>query len=210
MLPGQWWTLFGSQELDALISAGPEAVSGHRRSAGGAACGARKCARPSRACLRRRCRARRIRNARRSAAPRSRPGFPSFITSLYQANVNVSYTFDVFGGERRTLEGLRAQAENQTYQLEASVLTLTSNVAASAIGLAATREQIEVTHQIIAVEEQQLHMIERQYRVGRTHARRCIAAAIEPGLGARDAAGAATAIGELRARARGADRAVSA
>ncbi len=33
------------------------------------------------------------------------PGFPSFITSLYQANVNVSYTFDLFGGERRTLEG---------------------------------------------------------------------------------------------------------
>ena len=85
------------------------------------------------------------------------PGFPSFITNLYQANVNVSYTFDVFGGERRALEGLRAQVENQTFRLEASVLTLTSNVATSAIGLAATREQIEVTHQIIAVEEQQLH-----------------------------------------------------
>ncbi len=46
------------------------------------------------------------------------------------------------------------------------MLTLTSNVATSAIGLAATREQIEVTHQIIAVEEQQLHVIERQYESG--------------------------------------------
>jgi NodT family efflux transporter outer membrane factor (OMF) lipoprotein len=94
------------------------------------------------------------------------PGFGSFITNVYQATVNVSYTFDLFGGERRTLEGLRAQADSQKYQLEASYLTLTSNVAATAIQMASVREQIAATHEIIALEEKQLDLITRQFQIG--------------------------------------------
>jgi NodT family efflux transporter outer membrane factor (OMF) lipoprotein len=94
------------------------------------------------------------------------PGFPTFITNVYQANVNVSYTFDVFGAERRTLEGLQAQVEAQNFKLEASYLTLTSNVAATAIQLAATRELLDATHQIIALEEKQLTIIERRVELG--------------------------------------------
>jgi NodT family efflux transporter outer membrane factor (OMF) lipoprotein len=97
-------------------------------------------------------------------APGERPF--DFITNVYQANVNVSYTFDLFGGERRALEGLRAQADAQRYQLEGSLLTLSANVAATAIQLASVREQIAATHEIIALEEKQLKLIQRQFDVG--------------------------------------------
>jgi len=164
-LPGQWWALFGSQELDALIN---RALKQNPDIAAQQAAlrAAREDARAEEGVFAPQLQGTANQERAKISGASISPGFPSFITGLYQANVNVSYTFDVFGGERRTLEGLRAQADNQIYQLEASVLTLTSNVAASAIGLAATREQIEVTHQVIAVEEQQLHVIERQYESG--------------------------------------------
>jgi NodT family efflux transporter outer membrane factor (OMF) lipoprotein len=164
-LPGQWWTLFGSQELDALIA---QALKQYPDIAAQQAAlrAARENVRAEQGVFAPQVQGTANQQRAKISGASISPGFPSFITSLYQASVNVSYTFDVFGGERRTLEGLRAQVDNQIYQLEASVLTLTSNVAASAIGLAATREQIEVTHQIIAVEEQQLRLIERQYESG--------------------------------------------
>jgi NodT family efflux transporter outer membrane factor (OMF) lipoprotein len=164
-LPGQWWMLFGSQELDALIA---QALKHYPDIAAqqAALAAARENARAQEGLFAPQLQGAANQERAKISGASISPGFPSFITGIYQANVNVSYTFDVFGGERRTLEGLRAQADNQAYQLEASVLTLTSNVATSAIGLAATREQIDVTHQIIAVEEQQLHVIERQYESG--------------------------------------------
>jgi NodT family efflux transporter outer membrane factor (OMF) lipoprotein len=164
-LPGQWWTLFGSEELDALIA---QALKRYPDIAAQQAAlrAARENVRAEQGVFVPQVQGAANQQRAKISGASISPGFPSFITSLYQATVNVSYTFDVFGGERRTLEGLRAQVDNQTYQLEASVLTLTTNVAASAIGLAATREQIEVTRQIIAVEEQQLSVIERQYDSG--------------------------------------------
>ena len=91
---------------------------------------------------------------------------PFLTNSIYSASVDVSYTFDVFGGERRQLESVRAQAEAQRYQLEGSYLTLTANVAATAIQMASVREQIAATHEIIALEEKQLNLIQRQFEVG--------------------------------------------
>jgi NodT family efflux transporter outer membrane factor (OMF) lipoprotein len=164
-LPGQWWMLFGSQELDALIA---QALKQYPDIAAQQAAlrASRENVRAQEGVFAPQLQGVANQERAKISGASISPGFPGFITDLYQANVNVSYTFDLFGGERRTLEELRAQVDNQTYQLEASVLTLTSNVATSAIGLAAAREQIEVTHQIITVEEQQLHVIERQYESG--------------------------------------------
>jgi len=55
------------------------------------------------------------------------PGFPSsYFYNLQTASVNVSYTLDAFGGTRRQVEALQAQAEYQQFALEASYLTLTA------------------------------------------------------------------------------------
>jgi NodT family efflux transporter outer membrane factor (OMF) lipoprotein len=91
---------------------------------------------------------------------------PEFITSIFQADVNVSYTFDLFGAERRALEGLHAQALSQNFRLEASYLTLTFNVASTAIQLASVRDQIAATRQIIDLEDKQLTIINRRYQLG--------------------------------------------
>jgi NodT family efflux transporter outer membrane factor (OMF) lipoprotein len=168
-LPGQWWTLFSSSKLNVLIE---QAMANYPDIAAQQAA---------------------LRMARENAiagqgiffpqvqgafnAERAKfsgatigPGFPGYISNIFQANVNVSYTFDVFGGERRQLESLRAQVVNQNFQLEASYLTLTTNVASTAIQTASAREQIDVTHQIIALEEKQLGIIQRQFELG-THTR---------------------------------------
>ena len=44
------------------------------------------------------------------------------IFNLFTASGTISYTLDVFGGKRRTVEGLRAQADSQRYETKAAYL----------------------------------------------------------------------------------------
>jgi len=164
-LPGQWWTLFVSTRLDALIA---EAIANYPDIAAQQAAlrAARENVRAQEGVF-----FPQIQGAGNAAREKVSgatlgPGFPGFITSVYQANVDVSYTFDLFGGERRALEGLQAQAVAQNFKLEASYLTLTTNVAATAIQLASVRDQIAATLEIIALEEKQLAVIQRQFELG--------------------------------------------
>ena len=64
---------------------------------------------------------------------------------LVTPSLNVSYAPDVFGGTRRQIESLEAQAEFQRFQLEATYLTLTSNVVVAAVQEASLRGQIAAT-----------------------------------------------------------------
>ncbi len=164
-LPGQWWTLFGSADLDALIET---AMSNYPDIAAQQAAlrVARENARAQFGAFAPTVQGAMQQQRAEISGAAIAPGFPSFTTSIYQASVNVSYTFDIFGGERRQLEGLRAQVAYQNFQLEASYLTLTSNVAATAIALASVGEQIAVTHDIIEVEEKLLALIDRQFELG--------------------------------------------
>jgi NodT family efflux transporter outer membrane factor (OMF) lipoprotein len=92
-------------------------------------------------------------------------GSPS-IFNLYQAAVNVSYAPDVFGGQRRQIESVAAQAEYQRFELEATYLTLTSNVVTAAVQEASLRGQIEATIDIIKAETDQLVVVRHQFDVG--------------------------------------------
>jgi NodT family efflux transporter outer membrane factor (OMF) lipoprotein len=164
-LPGQWWVLFGSTELNRLIE---EAVTSYPGIAAQQAAlrAARESVRAQQGLFLPQISGDAGWTRERSSGAAIAPGFPGFITNIYLATVNVSYAIDVFGGERRTLEGLQAQAEARNLQLEASYLTLMANVAAGAIQLASVRDQIEVTHEIIALEEKQLAVIHRQFELG--------------------------------------------
>ncbi|MFG1372760.1 efflux transporter outer membrane subunit [Xanthobacter oligotrophicus] len=86
--------------------------------------------------------------------------------NLYNATVSVSYALDVWGGTRRQVEALEAQADDQRYQLEATYLSLTANVVTSAIANASLRAQIEATNDIIKSEQEQLTLIQRQFELG--------------------------------------------
>jgi NodT family efflux transporter outer membrane factor (OMF) lipoprotein len=71
--------------------------------------------------------------------------------SLYTAQVMVTYTFDVWGLNRRLVESLQAQADSQHFLVEAAYLTLTSNLVLAAIQEASLREQIRITLDLIKI-----------------------------------------------------------
>ncbi len=164
-LPGQWWTLFASSRLDALIA---EAMANYPDIAAQQAAlrAARENVRAQEGVFFPQLQGAANASREKVSGATIGPGFPGFITSVYQANVNVSYTFDLFGGERRALEGLQAQAQAQNFKLEASYLTLTTNVASTAIQLASVRDQVAATREIIALEQKQLAIIQRQFELG--------------------------------------------
>ena len=86
--------------------------------------------------------------------------------SLYTGQVFVSYTPDVFGGTRRQLESLVAQAQSQRFQLEATYLTLSSNVVNAAIQEAAVRAQIQAMHNMIASQRKIVDITRKQLQSG--------------------------------------------
>jgi NodT family efflux transporter outer membrane factor (OMF) lipoprotein len=80
--------------------------------------------------------------------------------------VNVSYTFDVFGGIRRQVEAYQAQSEYQRYLLEATYLTLTANVVTAAVQEASLRGQMAATLELIKDEREQLVIVQNEFQLG--------------------------------------------
>ena len=91
---------------------------------------------------------------------------PSSIFNLYTLSATVSYTLDVFGGERRAVENLGAQVDFQTYTVFGTYLTLTGNVVNAIIARAAYREQIDATEELIRLLREQTEIAEAQYQAG--------------------------------------------
>ncbi|HXW73074.1 MAG TPA: efflux transporter outer membrane subunit [Methylocella sp.] len=91
---------------------------------------------------------------------------PSPYLTLHTAQVDVSYTPDVFGLVRREVESDAALEAAQHLQVEATYLTLTSNVASGAINEASLRGQIEATKKIIKIEADLLKLLRTQKQLG--------------------------------------------
>ncbi|HEY3431534.1 MAG TPA: efflux transporter outer membrane subunit [Rhodocyclaceae bacterium] len=93
------------------------------------------------------------------------PGNP-VIYNYHTAQLSVGFAPDVFGGGRRQLESSQAQAEAQRYVLEASYITLATNVVAAAIQEASLRAQIDAVKRIVVLNSQSLEILRRQYKAG--------------------------------------------
>jgi len=85
---------------------------------------------------------------------------------LFLKQLSVSFTPDVWGGNARAVESLVAQTEQQSWQLEAAHLALTTNVVVAAIQEASIRGQIEATKNIITILRETLEILNRQYSFG--------------------------------------------
>jgi NodT family efflux transporter outer membrane factor (OMF) lipoprotein len=94
------------------------------------------------------------------------PANGSNIYNLYTAQLQVSYTFDVWGLNRRTVESLQALADVQNFQVEAAYLSLTSNVVVAAVTEASLRGQIDATNQLIAINSKMVDTLRRQFEKG--------------------------------------------
>src|SRR5580704_5736730 len=101
-----------------------------------------------------------------SAALAPIPSSNANVFALHTAQLQVSYTLDVWGLNRRTVESLRAQADNQRFQVEAAYLTLVSNIAVAAINEASLRAQIEATNELISINTKMLGILRRQLETG--------------------------------------------
>jgi NodT family efflux transporter outer membrane factor (OMF) lipoprotein len=167
-LPAQWWTLFRSPALDALVR---QALAGSPSLAQAAA---------------------RLREVEEDSSARGGAaryphvdaklganridvdpqalGVPQLPVAmpfnLYLASVAVSYKFDLFGGTRHELAALQSGVDHQRYQLAAARLALAGNVVTAAIREAALREQIALTEEMVALQQRQLAIVEEMERIG--------------------------------------------
>ncbi len=165
-LPGQWWTLFHSKALNSLVE---RALANNQDLA--AAQAALRVAREN------------VRAQQGQLFPAVDAGGAAFrglppiggeldnstvapTFNLFTTQLNVSYSPDVFGGTRRSIEALAAQADQQRFQLEATYLTLTSNLAGAAVQEASLRGQIAATRQIVKIESDVLALLRRQRAAG--------------------------------------------
>jgi NodT family efflux transporter outer membrane factor (OMF) lipoprotein len=167
-IPEQWWTLFKSPRLNALIeralhkNQNLQAALASLRAAKEAVYAqegkffplAQANFNPTR------------QRTSGALSPVLANGTTSQIFNLVTAQLEVSYTFDIWGLNRRTVESLEALADVQRFQAEAAYLSLTANLVVAVITEASLHDQIEATEQIIGVNEKMLETIRRQFDTG--------------------------------------------
>jgi NodT family efflux transporter outer membrane factor (OMF) lipoprotein len=165
-VPAQWWTLFQSPQLDALIRQSLKANPG-LAAAQAALRQAQEAQAAGKGALFPQVTADYDVNRQRVASTLASPAASNaYYYTLHTAQLEVSWAPDLFGGNRRQLEALRAQIDVQRFQLEAARLSLTSNVVVAAIQQAGLRAQVAATQKIIAMQQETLDSFQRQLQLG--------------------------------------------
>lgn len=95
----------------------------------------------------------------------SSPTAPAYY-NFHTAQLSVGYVPDVFGLNRRMVESAQAQAEWQRMQLQAAHITLVSNVVAAAIQEASLRAQIVAASTVISLNRENLEILRQQLALG--------------------------------------------
>jgi len=166
-IPGQWWAVFRSPPLNALIEralkANPTitAAQATLRAAHENVLAQQGAFYPQ---VTAGLSDARVLTPTRALSPVAASGSPYY--SLFTAQVSISYTPDVFGLNRRTVESLAAQAENQRFQVEATYLSLVSNVVAAAVQEALLHDLIATQEDTIKADTQIRDIIRGQYLAG--------------------------------------------
>ena len=161
-VPGRWWMLFGSPALnqleDVALHANPdlETAQATLRQAHEQFLAQTGALFPQASIS-----ASAVHEATSAGGRAAAPPF-----DLFTAGPAVSYTPDVFGGIARSIEAQAAAQENSRFQLEATYLTLTSNVIITVIQAASLSGQIAATQDIIADEQQLLDLLNQQFELG--------------------------------------------
>lgn len=161
-LAGEWWQLFHSQKLDEVVRAAL-AASPTLAAANATLAQAREEVNVTRAALIPAASA--SLQAQRSGS-RGKVSGPAGTGNLYSIGAAASYSPDIFGGVRRSIEQQQALAEYQRDQLAAAYLTLTGDVVNEVLTIASTRLQISTTYDLIAIDQKNLMLSQREFAVG--------------------------------------------
>jgi len=166
-IPSQWWTLFKSPALDQLVeqalTANPDvgAAQAAMRQAHELYLAQRTSFLPV---------VQGSLGGERSEFPTGTLTSPTTASSstytLYTAQLTLSYAPDIFGATRRQVEMSKAQFESSRFQLEATYLTLSSNVVVTAVQEASLRGQIAATTRLLQLQQQLTAIVQRQRSLG--------------------------------------------
>ncbi|HEX4112942.1 MAG TPA: efflux transporter outer membrane subunit [Stellaceae bacterium] len=95
------------------------------------------------------------------------PEFPKFAEfNIFTVGPTVSYALDIWGGNKRLIEERHAQAEYQADQMAAAYLSLTGNAVTQAVTIASIHAQIAAANDIIANDQQNLSLVQRELQAG--------------------------------------------
>jgi len=160
-----WWRLFGSPALDDLVAAGlkssPTLASARQalqESQDQARAGAGVFF-PS------------VGAAASAVSERTNPvefgqGGQGSTFSLYTLTGAVGYALDLFGGERRQVEALNAQADYQRNAVGAAYLLLTGDIVDAAVARAGYAEQVATLADIVRLDQAQRDILKTEYDAG--------------------------------------------
>lgn len=165
-VPSQWWELFHSAPLNALVQRSL-AANPNIDAARAALLVAQETVAAQRGAFWPQVSASVTPTRQRIADSLSSPlNSPANPFSLHTAQVSVGYTPDIFGGARRQTESLEAQAEFQRFELEAARLSLAANIVTAAVQEASLRGQIVALEKILAMQAETLDLARRQLTLG--------------------------------------------
>lgn len=167
---GQWWTLFHCAPLDALVAQALQhnpdlkAAQAALRVAHENMLAQRGTFLPSVTA------SFSASHQRQSTSLAPVPNYPvvssEFQYNLYTPQLTISYTPDVWGGNRRASESLQAQEQAARFQMIAAWNTLASNVALAAIQQAALQAQVDAMQQQVAAATKMRDILRYQYAKG--------------------------------------------
>ncbi|HEX7690162.1 MAG TPA: efflux transporter outer membrane subunit [Burkholderiaceae bacterium] len=165
-LPAQWWTLFHSPALDELVR-GALARSPSVAAAQAALRQATELRRAQQASFFPTVDASYSASRQKVARPLASPlASNADLFNLSTAQLSVSYTPDLFGMNRRQVESLQAQEQAQRWNVEATYLTLSSNLVVAVITEASLHAQFEATTRQIALQSEVLARFRELERLG--------------------------------------------
>jgi NodT family efflux transporter outer membrane factor (OMF) lipoprotein len=168
-IPAEWWRLFQSEKLAALVTRSLEgnpsltAAQAALRQANELYKAQRTSFLPL---LQGSFAAQRARNAVDTLANPTTFAQVNPYYNLFTAQLALSYTPDVFGGMRRSLEASRAGVEAMRFELIATYVTLSSNVVVTAVAEGSLRGQIAATERLLALQHQLTVTVRRQRALG--------------------------------------------
>jgi NodT family efflux transporter outer membrane factor (OMF) lipoprotein len=163
----QWWQAFGSPALDELVAAALQA-NPDLKAAEAALRAARETVAAQRGAFWPSVDANVNSTRQKTPGPLAGPLVDSEVTlyTLHTAQLSIGYVPDVFGGNRRQVEALSAEADVQRFKREAVYMALVSNVVNTAIQEASLRAQIATTRDLIDLASRLLDITRRQHRAG--------------------------------------------
>jgi len=166
-IPADWWTLFHSRALNALIE---QALTNNAdlKAAQAALLVAHENTRAQHgaALPQVSAGASLTRQQDPSASLAPVPSNNAFLYTLATPQLSVSYVPDVFGLNKRTVEAAAAQEQASRYQMIAVNITLSANVVQAAIQEASLEDQIETTSELIGINRQILSLLQYQKSKG--------------------------------------------